>query len=70
MAKIIITIEDVDTDTSFISAQVLKFARPGEPVADTPAKVLGDVIEAALQDYLTGHSFDAYVMPLHSTAQH
>jgi hypothetical protein len=70
MAKIIIILEDEDTDTSLISAQVMKFAKHGEPVGDTPAKVLGGVIEAALQDYLTGHSFDAYVMPLHSTAQH
>jgi hypothetical protein len=70
MAKIIIILEDKDADTSLISAQVMKFVKPGEPDAETPAKVLGGVIEVALQDYLTGHSFDAYVMPLHSTAQH
>lgn len=70
MAKIIITLEDEDTATSLISVQVMKFTKPGEPVADTPAKVLGGVIEVALQDYLTGHSFDAYVMPLQSTARH
>jgi hypothetical protein len=70
MAKIIIILEDEDTDTSLISAQVMKFAKHGEAEADTPAKVLGGVIEMALQDYLTGHSFDAYVMPLQSTAQH
>jgi hypothetical protein len=70
MAKIIIILEDEDTATSLISAQVLKFKGLGEPDADTPAKVLGGVIEMALQDYLAGHSFDAYVTPLHSTAQH
>jgi len=70
MAKTIIIIEDEDTTTSLISVQVLKFAKHGEPDADTPAKVLGGVIEVALQDYLTGHPFDAYVIPLQSTAQH
>ncbi len=70
MAKIIITLEDEDTATSLISVQVLKFAKHGDPDADTPAKVLGGVIEVALQDYLTGHSFDAYVMPMASAARH
>jgi hypothetical protein len=70
MAKTIIILEDEDTATSLISVKVLKFTKHGEPDADTPIKVLGGVIEAALQDYLTGHSFDAYVGPLHSTVQH
>jgi hypothetical protein len=70
MAKTIIVIEDKDTDTSLISVQVMKFTRTGEPDADTPAKVLGGVIEVALQDYLAGHSFDAYVMPMQSAVQH
>ncbi len=70
MAKIIIILEDEDTATSLISAKVMKFKIPDEPDADTPAKVLGGVIEVALQDYLTGHSFDAYVMPLQSAARH
>jgi hypothetical protein len=70
MAKIIIILEDEDTATSLISAQVIKFNKLGEPDPDTPAKVLGGVIERALKDYLAGHNFDAYVTPLHSTAQH
>jgi hypothetical protein len=70
MAKIIIILEDEDTATSLISAQVIKFKKLGEPDADTPAKVLGGVIEMALKEYLAGRNFDAYVTPLHSTAQH
>jgi hypothetical protein len=70
MAKVIIILEDEDTATSLISAQVIKFKKLGEPDADTPAKVLGGVIEMALKEYLAGRNFDAYIMPLHSAAQH
>ncbi|MGZ8221754.1 MAG: hypothetical protein ACXWT0_08920 [Methylobacter sp.] len=69
MAKIIIILEDEDTATSLISAQVIKFNKLGELDTDTPAKALGFVIERALKDYLAGRNFDAYVMPMQSTAQ-
>ncbi len=70
MAKTIIIIEDEDTATSRISVQVMRLARPSETDDNTPAKVLGGVIEAALQDFLAGRSFDAHVMPMASAARH
>lgn len=68
MAKIIITIEDVVTETSNIDAQVMRFGRPGQPLADTQAGRLGDLLEAVLQAQLKDHGHGATYMP--STAQH
>lgn len=68
MAKTIIILEDDDTETSRISAKVLKFAKPGEPAAITPAGLLGDAIEAMLVMHL--HDRKAQAMPMQSTARH
>ena len=68
MAKTLIILEDDDTETSRISAQVLKFARPGEPAEITPAGLLGDAIEAMLILHL--HDRTAQALPMQSAARH
>jgi hypothetical protein len=68
MAKIIIVIEDVTTETSNIDARVMRFNKPSEPHTDTQACRLGDLMEAVLQAQLSDHGMG--VTHMQSTAQH
>ena len=70
MAKTIIIIEDINTNTATVDVKVLHFTTLDKSEAVTPAMQMAAEVESWLATHRTNYGANAMFVPTQSTARH